>query len=201
MCTHKAHPPQQENKYQDNQPTPENFVPSEKPASLRLFLPWKDGRKGWLNGIGYNGSQYHSEETAQFYAIDFNLQPNDSKQTVYPTAPGELIYADSLSGGFGNTVILRHVANNDNYYFSMYAHLDSIHPDIIGKASKDEPPLVDFNQELGKEGMTGGTSTAAHLHFALFSCPIMKYNELFETDQKTPSYLYNKKIMCICAHR
>ena len=29
-----------------NQLAPD-FVPSEKPAQLRLYLPWKDGEKGW----------------------------------------------------------------------------------------------------------------------------------------------------------
>jgi len=155
----------------------------EKPEALRLFLPWADDTNGWVGGTGYNQG-FHVDNSNQTYAIDFNL--SDQGGDIYPTAPGNLIYADWLGGGYGNTVILRHDIGNENYYFSLYAHLNNI---AVSGASKLEPPEIGFDTVLGNEGMTGGTSTGPHLHYALFVCSKSVYEDLFEGDE--PRYLYN----------
>lgn len=76
---------------------------------------------------------------------------------------GEIIYADTISWGFG-----RHVKiDNGHHITSVYAHLDSIDPEIqVG----DEIPAGTI---IGTRGNTGW-STGPHLHFQIniFGIPV-----------------------------
>lgn len=74
---------------------------------------------------------------------------------IYSAGQGQVVFSE-LSGGYGNTVIVKHA--NDLY--THYAHMSRI--------IASEGDFVTNNDQLGICGTTG-TSTAPHLHFEIKS--------------------------------
>jgi murein DD-endopeptidase MepM/ murein hydrolase activator NlpD len=73
--------------------------------------------------------------------------------SVYAADSGLVVYAGWAYGGYGNMVLIDH----NNGYQTLYAHL-SVLEVHCGEG-------VGRGQQIGKAGMTGGTSTGPHLHF------------------------------------
>ncbi|PIR92111.1 hypothetical protein COU01_03555, partial [Candidatus Falkowbacteria bacterium CG10_big_fil_rev_8_21_14_0_10_44_15] len=121
-------------------------------AIPNLKLPFPNGET-WSITTGYGGSAYHSGH--DYYAIDFNL-PGDSdlNKQILAVASGNVIFAD-WKDEYGWTVDIDHGSG----YTSRYAHLNE-KPVVSGS--------VNQGQEIGKCGMSGGTSTGPHLHFVLY---------------------------------
>jgi hypothetical protein len=140
--------------------TPEDTSHGEsKKAELVLRVPWGDDTQYALANGSLYGKDLHSDAYNQFYAIDFNLQPNNSWLLVYPARSGNVFYAGWINK-LGNTVVIRHDIGDDRYYYTLYAHLKEIYV-TSGEFIRDAA--------IGREGNTGG-DFSPHLHFAVFSC-------------------------------
>jgi hypothetical protein len=129
-----------------------------KPTKLVLWTPWGNGITAFSNGNLY-GDGFHTDSYNQYYAIDFNIQPNDSNMEVYPAAPGRIVFAGNSGNSLGNYVVLRHDIDDGFYYYTLYAHLQTYVNQLrdIGR-----------NEALGTEG--GTPNWSPHLHFAVFRC-------------------------------
>ena len=97
---------------------------------------------------GYISSYYSSYHRG----IDI---PNPKGAPVRAFADGEVIYAGWASGGFGNTVEIKHNLG----YVSRYAHLSRIDVELGQKVTTDTV--------IGAVGSTGN-STGSHLHFEVY---------------------------------
>ncbi len=83
--------------------------------------------------------------------------------TIIAFMDGEVIYADTISWGFGRHVKIQ----NSRYISSVYAHLDTIDPNIkVGDT-------IPAGTVIGTRGNTGW-STGPHLHFQIniFGIPV-----------------------------
>jgi hypothetical protein len=140
----------------------------KKPDALVLWTPWGPGIQAKIGGGNTYGQGGHLPSVNQYYAIDFNLDPEGGE--IYPVRQGNVVFAEWLGGGFGNTVIIRHDIGDAHkfYYYSVYAHLANGSIKVAGH--RNNPPNVNRNQVLGREGNTGGTSNGIHLHFFLVRC-------------------------------
>jgi len=93
--------------------TPEGSYGVSKPENLVIYLPWANDVSALANGNDY-GAPGSDHTGNQYFAIDFNLQPNNTGMAVHPARPGYVIYADDWTdSGFGNTVIIRHDIGDD----------------------------------------------------------------------------------------
>ncbi len=121
----------------------------EKP-NLKLPFP---GGESWQITTGYGGSNYHQNK--DYYALDFNLSgDSDLGKSILATAEGDVVFADWYNE-YGWTVDINH----GDGYVSRYAHLQE-KPGVSGHICQ--------GNQIGRCGMTGGTSTGPHLHFALY---------------------------------
>jgi len=86
--------------------------------------------------------------------IDIGAYTGDA---IFASDSGVVVYAGSMSGGYGNVIILEH----DTYYYvyhTVYAHLSAINV-TCGQS-------VVQGQVIGAAGSTGN-STGPHLHFEI----------------------------------
>lgn len=81
--------------------------------------------------------------------------PNRSGNPINATSDGEVIFANFVTSGHGNLVILKH----NQGFESLYAHLSKISV-VAGQK-------VTQGQVIGQVGSTGN-STGSHLHFELY---------------------------------
>ena len=142
----------------------------EKDEAFIIYSPWTEGVNAVINAGNLYGEGDHTDGLNQYYAIDFNLQPNNTHQAIYPAQSGYVVYSDFMSGGLGNTVILRHNYDSLSDYYTLYGHLDSRNVTVNTTTKYDRTST----SILGWEGKTGGTPTypitGDHLHFAVFKC-------------------------------
>ncbi len=99
---------------------------------------------GWSS---FYGEGYHT-------GIDL---ANSTGTAIYTAAPGKVLYAGPTSDGGGNSVIMLHLSNGQNYV-SRYAHMNSI--------TTTTGATVGSGGQIGTVGSTG-SATGAHLHFEM----------------------------------
>lgn len=119
-------------------------------AMPNLKLPFSCGET-WSITCGYGGSGYHQGK--DFYAIDFN-RSDDLNKPVLTIADGNVIFSGWIDG-YGWTVDIDH----GNGYISRYPHFTE-QSNISGHVAQ--------GQQIGKCGMSGGTSTGSHIHLAFY---------------------------------
>ncbi|HEX6682286.1 MAG TPA: peptidoglycan DD-metalloendopeptidase family protein [Candidatus Limnocylindrales bacterium] len=88
-------------------------------------------------------------------AVDFNWGSgsDDQGEPVVASAGGTVVTAGPSGSGYGNYVIVGH----GDGWSSLYAHLRGIAVQVGDR--------VRSGQRIGSVGMTGGTSSAPHLHY------------------------------------
>jgi murein DD-endopeptidase MepM/ murein hydrolase activator NlpD len=133
------------------------------------------------------------EEYYQHSGVDF--APNDlgKGEPVYAVTDGEVVFIqpnDSKDHGLGTTVIIAHQVSSDvcpqcigGKIYSLYAHLDSIAPDIIlGRFVKAGQVIGRVGNtaygcnywRVGKDGCNLKTIEDNHLHFELKTKPVLE---------------------------
>jgi murein DD-endopeptidase MepM/ murein hydrolase activator NlpD len=142
-------------------------LPAENLAlPIHTFAPpWKKGPFKILRGYGTDPVNYQTHFGMDYYALDFDMTTGTS---VYPTAPGKVMFAGTASGGWsclGKIVFIDH----QNGYQSLYAHL----------ATTSVTTGQNNLSRTTKIG-TSGSSTGAgcdpipqHLHFAVYTGAVM----------------------------
>lgn len=135
--------------------TPPNGNGVSKDRGFSIRPPWSPGRSfqitcGYGCGLHDNGAG----GTQDHFALDFPM-PRD--ETIYPVAPGRVIFAETARegwSGYGNLVVVEH----QNDYQTIYAHLNRI---LVA-----EGQLVDTSTPVGGAGNSG--TGVVHLHFAMY---------------------------------
>jgi hypothetical protein len=123
---------------------------SSASATPGLQLPWPTGQTHyiWKGANGYNCGGHVGRDR---YAIDFQLATGNAVSAV---AAG-IAHRGVDPTGYGNFIWVDHGGG----VVSLYGHLSSF-------AVADNVSVTQ-GQVIGKAGSSGGTSTGAHLHFAL----------------------------------
>ncbi len=88
----------------------------------------------------------------------------DCGEPVYATADGEIVFAKDAGTGWGNVVIIEHIAADGTKVQSLYGHLQT----ILKKNGK-----VKRREQIGKIGNANGRYLC-HLHFEIrwSECPM-----------------------------
>lgn len=159
--------------------TPPQTGAVSKPDSFVIVPPWEEGiERRIMRAYGCEGETVtdcthrntsHSGRANDYHALDFAFTRGEP---IFPVADGVVIFAGRASGnwsGYGNIVFIDH----ENGYQSLYAHLDSIEPDVLKGANDPREVRVTTATRLGGAGNTG--TAEVHLHFALY------YGALFYT--------------------
>lgn len=154
-----------------------------------------DGHAGLdINGLSIGTEVYAADEgvivSVFSYPFDVGAAREQAGETDYKFSGGNW----TRMGGYGNSVVTLHRDKKGDYYFVMYAHLNSFAHIQVGA-------LVDKNTLLGYAGSTG-KSTGTHLHFELrpASSEYMRYYESLAYDENCrpgnyTSNLYIKKAL------
>lgn len=115
-------------------------------------------------GDGTSATTYRI--TQGWCAIDATSSPHlgidwgaPSGTPVYASGAGTVVASGDAGDGYGNKVVIRHSLPNGETWYTLYGHLRD-RPLVRTGAS------VGKRQHLGYVGSTG-TSTGAHLHFAI----------------------------------
>jgi murein DD-endopeptidase MepM/ murein hydrolase activator NlpD len=123
-----------------------------RPAPAKPFpVPVYRGEYRWPLDAGLVTSEFGQRRGTAHQGLDIAA---DRNVPVYAAAEGEVIYADSKLGGYGNAVIVRH----DQKTTTLYAHNSTL------KIKAGEKVRV--NQVVALLG-SSGRSTGPHLHFEL----------------------------------
>jgi peptidase M23-like protein len=126
-----------------------------KDRGFTITPPWGCG-KAFRMTCGYGCGRHDNIGTQDYFALDF---PMPAGEPIYPVAPGKVLLAEALGGGwepYGNAVFIQH----QNGYRSFYAHLQS-----IAVAAGDQ---VDVDTPIGGAGQSGSGASSDHLHFVLY---------------------------------
>lgn len=126
-----------------------------KDRGFTIQPPWARGKTFGIS-CAYGCLAHNNTGTQDHFALDFSMPGGEP---VYPVAPGRVLMAQRLQGGwepYGNGVYIQH----QNGYQSLYAHLASISV-TVGQE-------VDVGTPLGTAGQTGSGATSDHLHFVLY---------------------------------
>lgn len=124
-----------------------------KDRGFTLQPPWSPGKSFQIT-CSYGCGLHDNGGSQDFFALDF---PMNRGETIYPAAPGRVIFAETARegwAGYGNLVMIEH----QNDCQSIYAHLDSI--------AVAENQIVDTSTPLGGAGNSG--TGVVHLHFAMY---------------------------------
>ena len=116
----------------------------------------------------YNSIFYDGHDGIDFSYKDPDLGDDklDTQLDIYPAASGKVIdECHTCTTGFGNYVILYHEVDVGNGYFTRYAHLAEVDPEVIIKKGSHE--IVSMDETLGTMGSTG-SSSGPHLHFGVY---------------------------------
>jgi murein DD-endopeptidase MepM/ murein hydrolase activator NlpD len=128
-------------------PTP---APGPAPPAAKPFpVPVYSGGYRWPLEAGIVSSEFGQRWGKGHQGIDVAA---DRGVPVYAAAPGEVIYAGSTLGGYGNAVIIRH----DQKTSTLYGHNSAL------KVRKGDE--VKHDQMIALLGSTG-RSTGPHVHF------------------------------------
>ena len=91
----------------------------------------------------------------------------DCGEPVYSTADGKIVFAEDAGEGWGNVVIIEHVAEDGTKIQSLYGHLET-----ISKTSGD----VKRRAQIGTVGSANGRYLC-HLHFEIRWSECPRWNE------------------------
>jgi len=151
-----------------------DFYPNNPIGSIRfLTLPF-DSPQPVANGFFY--SKRYDSQLGLHNAIDYYVK-QDSVIKAAADGIAMKFYSgtDNGSGDYGNTVLIRHNVKDPNgdYYYTLYAHLNSIES-FIPNNNRFNPDYskwtpVQRGQVIGKSGLGGLGSGWPHLHFQVFT--------------------------------
>lgn len=117
------------------------------------FPVGKPDAKGYYNAQKF-GENYHLGD-------DWNGVGGgntDLGDNIYSIADGYVVFAENISGGWGNVIRIVHYLENGTQVESLYAHCDAI---FISKGD-----VVTKGQKIGTIGTNDG-QYLAHLHFEI----------------------------------
>ena len=126
-----------------------------KDRGFTLSPPWGFA-KSFSMTCGYGCGKHDNIGTQDYFALDF---PMPAGEPVYAAAPGRVILAEPLGGGwepYGNSVMIEHF----NGYQTFYAHLDTLAVAVGAE--------VDTGTQIGMAGQSGSGASTDHLHFVLY---------------------------------
>lgn len=101
----------------------------------------------------------------------------DCGEPVYAASDGNIVFAKDAGAGWGNVVIIEHIAPDGTKIQSLYGHLES-----INKTSGE----VKRREQIGTVGNAGGRYMC-HLHFEIrwTACPAWNQTSAGYGDDKT----------------
>lgn len=102
---------------------------------------------------------------------------SDCGEPVYAAADGNIVFAKDAGAGWGNVVIIEHIATDGTKIQSLYGHLESINK-ATGEVKKRE--------QIGTVGNANGRYMC-HLHFEIrwAACPMWNQTGAGYADDKT----------------
>lgn len=130
------------------------------PVGEKEFVTEKnDWRDNWYNAQDFGENRHLGE--------DWNKTTGgntDCGEPVFATADGKIIFAENAGEGWGNVIIVEHVAEDGTKIQSLYGHLET-----ISKTSGD----VKRREQIGTIGGANGRYPC-HLHFEIrwSECPM-----------------------------
>jgi murein DD-endopeptidase MepM/ murein hydrolase activator NlpD len=132
--------------------TPRPSADAPRPTPPKPFaVPVYSGGYRWPLDAGLVTSEFGQRRGTAHQGLDIAA---DRNVPIYAAAEGEVIYADSKLGGYGNAVIVRH----DQKTTTLYAHNSTLKIKTGQKVRADQVVAL-----LG----SSGRSTGPHLHFEL----------------------------------
>jgi murein DD-endopeptidase MepM/ murein hydrolase activator NlpD len=151
-----------------------------------LSLPFqKDGisiTQGWKYDAPINPDP---KDPYKHEGIDYNL-PKGTSVKAAADGVARSWYQYSGGYGYGEYVVIYH----NNGYYTLYAHLESVNPNIVRLSQYNTDTTkwtsVGRGTEIGKSGQTG-TSGGYHLHFEVFK------GTYAVKDRKDPYNIYSTK--------
>ena len=81
--------------------------------------------------------------------------------TEIPAASSGTVWYSGTSTSYGNVVILSHIGADQQYYYTLYAHLS--------ERSVTPGEVINVGETIGKVGSTGARTTGPHLHFEIIT--------------------------------
>lgn len=123
-----------------------------KDRGFTLTPPWSRGETFQMT-CGYGHFKHKNKD---YFGLDFPMPLNEP---IYAAAPGKVLLAESLGGGWeplGKSVFIEH----QNGYRTLYSHLNTIN------VSANQ--WVDRDTQIGTAGQTGSGASTVHLHFVLY---------------------------------
>lgn len=118
-----------------------------------------DWRDKWYNAQDFGENRHLGE--------DWNKTTGgntDCGEPVFATADGKIVFAEDAGAGWGNVIIVEHIAEDGTKIQSLYGHLET-----ISKTS----PEVKKREQIGTIGGANGRYPC-HLHFEIrwLECPM-----------------------------
>lgn len=111
----------------------------------------------WWSGIPLSNPQNYVACTLGWNCYDshsgIDFQRLSTTDKAVAAADGTVVYAQWLSGGYGNSILINH----HNGYATFYAHL---HSSFVTAGN-----VVSKGQQIGQVGNTGCSPCGIHLHF------------------------------------
>lgn len=126
----------------------------------------------WYNAQDFGESRHLGEDWNKTSGGD-----TDCGEPVYAAADGNIVFADDAGAGWGNVVIIEHIAPDGTKIQSLYGHLESINK-TSGEVKKRE--------QIGTVG-NASRRYMCHLHFEIrwTVCPAWNQTGAGYGDDKT----------------
>ncbi len=165
-----------------------------------------DSNRYWIRQ-SFNSPLKINGEYLQHSGIDMSTKEPENVRAIYEGTVSSVIVMGGSDAGFGNTIIIEHNINNEIYY-SLYAHLESINKDIVvGKKLKGGDIIgvtgasgygCQNYWRIGKDGCDENDFLDRHLHLEIKTKPILTNSEgtddcLQKDGNKGPCYGYSPK--------
>ena len=165
-----------------------------------------DSNRYWIRQ-SFNSPLKINGEYLQHSGVDMSTKEPENVRAIYEGTVSSVIVMGGSDAGFGNTIIIEHNINNEIYY-SLYAHLESINKDIVVDKKLKGGDIIGTTGasgygcqnywRIGEDGCDKNDFLDRHLHLEIKTKPILTNSEggedcLQKSGNKGPCYGYSPK--------